>query len=72
MAKTIYRIMAQIHKQGIERTLPYEIPSVNIAEQTAEILNTMLEPDYHHYVVPGIPTVKKERAGAILPDRKPS
>jgi hypothetical protein len=48
--KTIYRIVVQIPSKGIERTLPYILLEILKAEQTAEMLNTMLSPGYKHYV----------------------
>lgn len=49
---TTYRIRVVFKGRGIERTLPYELGSMEITEQLAEVLNMVLEDKgYHHYVV---------------------
>lgn len=50
---SIYRIRVVFKGKGIERTLPYELGSMEIAEQAAEALNIILEDKgYHHYTIP--------------------
>lgn len=48
-----YRIRIVFVGKAMERTLPYELHSMELAEQTADALNTLLEEHgYHHFAAP--------------------
>ena len=62
MTNTIYRVIAQRPSKGIERALPYELPSEEVSKQVVDALNRILQPEYSHYFVSvGAPTSIQER-----------
>jgi hypothetical protein len=62
--RTVWRIMAQIPKEGIERALPYTFYDDVAAGEVCSELNRLLEPEYHHYTFTTTVASTNSRKGA--------